>query len=260
MKKNQKNIILILTLVVIMLSFGVTVQAESKLKVNRMEVELKPEYDSSDMFTIYDTYLKNTSTEVYSGTVKFLVPKGAKIENVCEITGAGNHNCQLYDVKLKGDQKLITWEIGQLQPGEEYHAYLEYYYNPLEITGNSRVINFDYETTYNIKNFNFKVTEPLNASNYSANLNEARVQTDGYGLKNHFYQLVNLNEGENVNITVKYDRSNTGPSITRTNNQNTDAVASQQPVSNESNSNNSMLLILAIIIIGIMGYFIYNMI
>ncbi|SJZ70384.1 hypothetical protein, partial [Selenihalanaerobacter shriftii] len=84
--------------------------------------------------------------------------------------------------------------------------------------------------------------------------------TDGYGLKNHFYQLVNLNEGENVNITVKYDRSNTGPSITRTNNQNTDAVASQQPVSNESNSNNSMLLILAIIIIGIMGYFIYNMI
>ncbi|SJZ56486.1 hypothetical protein, partial [Selenihalanaerobacter shriftii] len=92
------------------------------------------------------------------------------------------------------------------------------------------------------------------------NLNEARVQTDGYGLKNHFYQLVNLNEGENVNITVKYDRSNTGPSITRTNNQNTDTIASQQPVSNESNSNNSMLLILAIIIIGIMGYFIYNMI
>ncbi|SDC40218.1 hypothetical protein SAMN04515661_10930 [Candidatus Frackibacter sp. WG11] len=258
MNNLSKKSIVVLLLMIGALIIGTTAQAKGSLKATTMQIQFKPEYDSPDVLGTYDAYLKNTTSKTYSGTVEFLVPKDINLGSVCEITDAGEHNCQLYDVKVKGDKKLIVWKTGKLQPGEEYHAYLEFYFNPLQINNNSREFNFNYVTTYPVQNFTFRITEPSQASNFTANLEEVGIQRDQYGLKEHIYKLTDLKEGASVDLKVNYDRTTTNASVTAQNSQSTQpTVTQQQPATQAGSGNNPMVIILLVAILGVMGYFIY---
>jgi flagellar basal body-associated protein FliL len=255
MKKYKKSTIIMLILIGV-LFIGTTVQAQEVLKSRRMQVELKPEYDSSDVLVTYDAYLKNTSSEVYEGKVEFIVPADINLGSVCQITDAGEHNCQLYDVKTKGDKKIVVWEAGKVAPGEEYHAYLEYYFDPLKINGNSREFNFNYLTSYPSEKFIFKVTEPSQVDNFTANLTETGIQTDPYGLKDHFYKLTDITNGESLDLTISYERSTSGASLKSNSGQ--QEVTTQQSSNKANSAKNPMVLIVVLLILGIMGYFIYH--
>jgi len=257
MNNLSKKSIVVLLLMIGALIIGTTAHAKGPLKATTMQIQFKPEYDSPDVLGTYDAYLKNTTAKVYSGTVEFLVPKNINLGSVCEITDAGKHNCQLYDVKVKGDKKLIVWKTGKLQPGEEYHAYLEFYFNPLQINNNSREFNFNYVTTYPVENFTFRVTEPSQASNFTANLEEVGVQRDQYGLKEHIYKLTDLKEGASVDLKINYNRTTTGASVTAQSSQSTQPAVQQQTAAQAGSGNNPMVIILVVAILGIMAYFIY---
>lgn len=262
MNNWQKNAILIFLSLIIVLTFGTVAQAEEPLEARKVQVDLKPEYDSSDVLTMYNVYLKNVSSQPYKGTVKILVPKDASIGSTCEITDAGQHNCQLYDTKVKGDKKLVTWETKTIQPGEEYHGYLEYYFNPLQISGDKRNFDFNYTATYPTQNLILKVTEPSQTSNFTANLEEIRVQTGQKGLKNHFYKLEEIKMDQSIDLKINYQRAISGPSFTKDSGQSTGSTTTQQTnqqaTQEKAGSGTSpVMIVLVAIILGVMAYFIY---
>lgn len=186
--------------------------------IQNMSIDLRPEYDTSDVLIIYDFALTNKSNTQYSGDIQFHVPKGATNQvHICEQENGNKHAiCRPYKTADAGDSTLMTWKPSKpIEPGQSYPIYVEYYYNPIQGTPDKQ-IDFLYHPSYQVDLMTLSVTQPLRSSNWKLDPSPAFSGGTGDGMTQYNYTFKDVQEGKPVELAISYTKGDNKPSIAKT--------------------------------------------
>lgn len=247
-----------LTLLLLWFASPVLAAPPAGLSAQSMDLMVKPEYDQSDVLVIYDAQLVNNSTSSYSGDVVFRVPKGINLGQTCEINQKGDHLCQLARTEDQGDYQLVRWSVGRdLGPGESYHAYMEFYYNPIQKKEGRKFIEYEYYPVMPVGQLELTVVQPLRSTDFQASpapQATSQVVLDGTQFTAHSYQFKNLTGDRPVKVSFSYSKPDDRPSVAKKVAQGTAPGGGTSP----GKKMDPALLGLAVILAGVLGFFLYQ--
>lgn len=187
------------------------------LRIPSMSVSVRPEYDQPGVLVIYEARVVNKSPQPFSGELAFQIPEGAPVPHACEITRDGDHLSRLPRTESVGPVRIVKWDIGrQLAPGDEYHAFVEFYYNPIERVGDLKTLSYRFIPLVPTDRLDVTVVEPLNARELrlSPNQTASRLASlDGRTFNTHLLQWEDLQPGQAVQVDVSYRKADDRPSI-----------------------------------------------
>lgn len=192
-------------------------QDNSGLSLKTMTVSVMPEYDEPRVLVMYDGAFADTAT--FPKIVKFRVPKGAEISQVCARPPSGEHNCQLYETTSEGDYTTISYTL----PIPTWS--IEYYYNPLQGAPDKSMI-YDFSTVYPIEKLTVHAQQPLKATNFEVKPAPASVATDNEGFKVSQYSYDNVAKDQKISLDIKYTKTDSSPSVKKQTTQQGGAVSS----------------------------------
>ncbi|MFZ5827817.1 MAG: hypothetical protein ACOY94_26225 [Bacillota bacterium] len=190
---------------------------DREIIIQEMTIDLRPEYDTSDVLIIYDFSLTNTGKTPYTAEVSFHVPKGATNQvHICEQVGTDKHAlCRPYKTEETGDSTLMTWKPSKpIEPGQSYPIYVEYYYNPIQGAAEKR-IDFLYHPSYTVENLRMSVTQPLRSSDWTLHPAPASTGGAGDGMTRYYYSWKNVDEGKPVSLAITYTKADNKPSVAK---------------------------------------------
>lgn len=191
---------------------------QGTIRINNMDLSVKPEYDTRDVLVIYRFDLVNTGSEPYDGDLIFHVPKGATNDvHICRVEGSNLHaSCALYQSKTEGQVTTFTWKPDwPIKPGENYHLYIEFYYNPIQGT-KDKTIDFFYHPSYPIDRLRISVLPPLRSSNVKLDPEAASTLRDSEGFTHYHYEYSNVTGDTPIEVKISYTKEDNNPSIART--------------------------------------------
>jgi hypothetical protein len=178
---------------------------EESLSLTSMKVSLWPEYDDPRLLVIYEGEFGDSAT--FPREVKFLIPRGSDINQVCAITKPGNeHRCQLYEVHEEGNWLAITYEL----PIPTF--FLEYYYGG--ISGEAdREAAYDFQSPYTIEELKFEVQQPLRSTDFTLSPAYTNVMSDGAGFKYYNFSIDSVAPDQVINVNASYSKVDQRPSV-----------------------------------------------
>lgn len=185
------------------------------IRVQSMDLSLRPEYDTSDALIIYDFTLANGGTADYSGEVWFHVPAGAtKQVHVCEQVNGNKHAiCRPYTTSNEGDESTLTWTPSKpIGAGQTYPVYIEYYYNPIQ-GKSAKTVDFRYHPSYPVDQLTLGVAQPARSAGFAVNPTADGTVTGGDGLTYYTYNLKDLSADNPLELKVSYTKEDNRPSI-----------------------------------------------
>lgn len=210
---NMLFFIFAIASVLILFTTPVMAAENSQLEMKQLDLQIWPEYDDPRVLAIWNGSLINSSQTDFSGKVYFNIPKGVDIKMACELINGGQHSCQPYALKDKGDHFEISWRVTKpIAPGQEYPFWLEYYYNPLQGNPN-KTMNLEYAPVYPTKTLNLTVREPLKSVNFKIDPPSQAQQKDSEGFNNYGYIFQDIKPANPVRLKISYERSETSPSV-----------------------------------------------
>lgn len=246
MKRNIVTVVVILCLVLIW-STPVFAENGNPFKISTLDVSIMPEYDTSDVLVIYSINFINTSGQPFSGEMRFPVPKGTT-NNVIEESGILNGNNLLSRIDDKGDYAELIWKPAKpIQPNVNYTMHLEYYYNPLQGTGN-KAFTFPFRATLPIDQANINAYQPLKANNFKMEPAGKLLGQDNQGFQVYGTKYSNLKNGDKIDFKISYTKNDPNPSVQK---QSGAAPASDQQAPSAGSQLNFgvMVLIAALIVV-----------
>lgn len=232
MFKRQKGLFkrfsILLLVVAVLFSFQVPVFAATvdSMELKNFYVDVWPEYDDPRVLVIYKgTFVNNTGKTVKAGEkVSFNIPSGAEIGMACETdANYGAHACQPYETEdVKGpdgkvDYVVLSWKTTKdVEPGQEYPVFLEFYYNPIEGQVD-KVINYEFKPSAKIATLNLLIQQPLKATNFKL---EPAAPTSGKSgdFTNYYYSYSNVKQDDKFDIKISYTKNDSNPSVQKTEN------------------------------------------
>lgn len=176
----------------------------SGLSLKTMSVSVMPEYDEPRVLVMYEGEFASTAT--FPKIVKFRVPKGAEVAQVCARPPSGEHQCQLYETTTEGDYTVISYTL----PIPTWS--IEYYYNPLQGSPD-KSMNYGFSTVYPIEKLTVHAQQPLKATNFEIKPAPAAVSTDNEGFKVSQYNYDKLVQDQKISLDIKYTKSDPNPSV-----------------------------------------------
>lgn len=249
-------------MLVLMFALAVPARAEGvPLTIKDMHLSVMPEYDSTDVFVIYDMNLAAQTD--FTGDVVFKLPQGARIKQACNVVsenGKDNHLCQLYKTYDRGDYTELRWTAQDgIKAGETYRAYVEFYYNPIVADGASKKVEFNYLPAYAVDSLNLNVAQPLRSENYSSEPQPVGTERDSDGFIYHIYKYQNLKESDAVRLSFSYVKADNKPSVKPQENNQTAAGSGSGSAggSGGAGKSNAMTMGLLLILLAGFGGFLY---
>ncbi len=221
--------------------FASPVSAEEPLTINKMRVQVQPEYDESRVLVIYQGDF--TGPTDLSRKVEFKVPKGSDIQQVCGLRKPQDeHLCQLYETSQQDDSVLLTYTL----PVKDF--YFELYYNPIQ-GGGLRDIDFVLPATYRAETVDIEVQEPKRATDFKLTPETNVVGTTSEGFKSYRYTYNKVEPGKNLPVKISYNRPDSNPSITKKVGNSSSSTAA----STGADANSLVLLVIvgAVIVVGL---------
>ena len=222
------------------------------LKFKTMDMQINPEYDTTDVLIHFDWVLTNTGQDPYNGEIKFHAPKGATNQvHICEAEGSNKHAyCAPYKVESTADYDTYIWKLrNPIKPGESYPIYIEYYYNPIK-GGPDKTINFLYHPSYPVEQLNLSVGQPLRSTNFKLDPAPSDGQSAAEGITYYNYKFKDLPAEKPVSLKIAYTKTDNKPSVTPRSN--TGSGSGTAGV-----SANATVLVLGVALVGIFGFFIF---
>lgn len=185
----------------------VTDSYAADLKIGRMKVSIMPEYDSPDVLVVYEG--KFTDKDAFPNQVIFTLPKGVtKLTDVCSLSPAGQHFCQLYDIVDKGEYNETSVKL----PYSDF--FMDFKYSPFKVKSGRLTRDFEYivKVIYPIDMLEITIQEPLRTENFEI-LPKTLNTTNKKGFKYHNYKLDNIKSGDDIRFRIKYIKDNIKPSV-----------------------------------------------
>lgn len=185
----------------------------TNLEITNLDLQIWPEYDDPRVLAIYSGTLKNVSNQSYNGLISFNVPKNIEVQMACEIINGSQHSCQLYQVEDKGDFQVLSWRTSKpISPGGEYPFWLEYYYSPLQ-GSLDKTMDLIYSPFFKTQALNLTIKQPSDSSNFMITPEASSTGKDTEGFTNYYYTFNNVDSTNPVNLSIRYTRSETQPSL-----------------------------------------------
>ncbi len=232
------------------------------LRITSMSVSVRPEYDQPGVLVIYEARVLNDSPQPFSGELAFQIPEGAPVPHACEITREGDHISRLPRIESVGTLRLVKWNIDrQLGPGDEYHAFVEFYYNPIEKVGDLKSLAYRFVPLVPTDRLDLTVVEPLNAAElrFSPQHTESRLASlDGRTFNVHLFQWENLLPGQAVQVDVSYRRADDRPSIAARSEPLASGASGGAARATRSGWGDPALVGLGLVLFGALGLFLYH--
>jgi len=149
---------LILVLFFGLLIFPSSASAESGIKLDSLNIDLRAEYDRPSMLVINKFVLSQDTPLPASVTLRF--PKDANLTAV----GVENSDGQLYIKDFSGPTKQGDWQTVTIKV-ESYQPHQIEYYETLMREGNKREFKYLWYGDYYVKQLNLAILIPVDSSN-----------------------------------------------------------------------------------------------
>lgn len=180
-----------------------------------MQVQVMPEFDYPEnwpkdqpslLVGYYGTFENKTGSD-YSGDIEFPVPlkdKNFEVYLVAEFPAEDEPEVQR-PFEIDKEKNVLTWKPTKpIKKGEKYSFVVEYYTNPYK--SGSKEFAFDYTNPSEIKKLDIIMYVPLNAKNFKIDPKPTVTEDSEFGEKVHVYQYSDVKKGNNIKISVAYDK------------------------------------------------------
>lgn len=183
-----------------------------KLLIGRMKVALMPEYDDPSMLVIYDG--RFAQAPGYPLKTSFLIPKGAVISDACSLSHEGQHFCQLYQIKSRGEHDEVSLTL----PYPNF--YLAFHTAERAGAAPQKAVDYVIKANHAIQTLEIDIQEPLKSSAFSVTApKDARPPQDQpgssliRGFQHQFYRMENVAYAQEARFQLRYEKSDPGPSV-----------------------------------------------
>ena len=176
------------------------------LKVGRMKVTIMPEYDNPSVLVIQEG--KFADRNAFPREVTFTLPEEVtKLTDVCSLSPAGHHFCQLFEIKNGDGFKYLDVKL----PYSDF--FIDYQYAPFKVKSNSkREFSFDVDTTYDIQTLEVHIQQPYRAEGFGITpASSDKYEKNGFDYFKYTYKDVKA--GSPKNFTVAYSKKDDKPSV-----------------------------------------------
>ncbi|RJQ36626.1 MAG: hypothetical protein C4555_07385, partial [Dehalococcoidia bacterium] len=211
MKENIARLGICITLALILSAALMTspaMGAQDALTIKSMKVSVWPEYDDPRILVTYQGEFNDGT--LFPRTVKFPMPTGSEIAQVCALRPPNNeHLCQLYDTLAEPDQIAVSYNL----PIPTY--YLEYYWDGIS-SQPDKAFTFSYTSPYAIENLEIEVQQPLRATDFKLAQPYLSAASDSRGMKYYRYVFNDVAPGQPVSIEASYTKPDNKPSVAKT--------------------------------------------
>lgn len=264
MLNKVKIFVLLFFVFSMLLPTGQAVYAESsqnQMKFKDFYLDVWPEYDDPRVLVILKgTFVNDSKETVKQGEfVYFNIPTDAEIGMACETDANFEaHACQQFGVENKGDYQVLRWRITKdINPGQEYPVFLEYYYNPIKGNPN-KTIDFNFIPSANIDKLELSVQQPLKASNFVLDP-VAPSQENEQGFTYHLYSYNNVSANNALEVSIGYTKQDSNPSVQRVQPSSSNQGQTQFPDSSSGNNVwlyavGTLVVVMAVIFIRATGF------
>ncbi|MDP6689223.1 MAG: hypothetical protein QF384_06990 [Alphaproteobacteria bacterium] len=199
-------LIRILTLVLLLLPQAVAeAWAADELAIGRMRVMIWPEYDDPSVLVVYDGRFSDDTK--FPTVTDFFIPKGAIINDICSLSPAGQHYCQLFDVTTgSGNYDTVRLSL----PFSNF--YLSFHLAPVDVAVAQRRIAYAIKTNHPIASMEVDIQQPLRSTDFAITPpGGERSEENDF---NHFtYALEDLAKGADPVFTIGYIKESKEPSV-----------------------------------------------
>lgn len=180
---------------------------DATLNIKSMKISVWPEYDDPRILVTYQGEFNSTPS--FPQPVKFPVPTGTEINQVCALQPPNNeHLCQLYDTLTEAEGLSISYTL----PIPTY--YLEYYWDGIKAEAGKN-FTFNYVSPYAIDKLEIDVQQPLKATDFKLTQPYVTASSDGRGMKYYNYVFNNVAPGQAITIDASYTKPDNTPSVAK---------------------------------------------
>jgi hypothetical protein len=207
-------------LILVLLVFPASVQAQNAVTFESLNVRLWSEYDQPSMLVIYDFDL--TADTTLPAKVDLRIPAAANITAVAFLEGSEYKNTEFLGPVEDGDWQIVTVFVKTLTT---YH--LEYY-QPLQRDGADRSFTYQWNGAYLIKNFRVEIQLPDDSTAVKATPMLPFVPNQPF--LSGSASVSNLEAGETYQVDLDYSRISEAPIVPAVSPQ----VAASEPITQDT--------------------------
>lgn len=198
---QMKRILLILVLLVLVIAPGFTLQEQNPVHITRMEIDIWPEYDRTQVLVIYRVQLSRDTPLPVSISIRIPRVAGNPFKVAMRDLDGVLYNVE-YSIEPDG-----SWNQIVLTTSSE-ELYIEYYDPRIVKTGNDRDFSLSWFSDYPIDKLVVKVQQPRNSENLwvspSMGLGELNPNDNLVYLSGDYGELP---AGSAFNIALAYTRT-----------------------------------------------------
>ena len=187
-------------LLILSLILPLGARAQTPLTLDLLQLQIWPEYDKPSVLVIYQMTLPSTAS--LPATLAVRIPTATGDPNAVAVHQADGSLITLdYTRTVSGDWATISFTT----PGPEVQ--LEYYDPTLEIDGNSRHFQYTWPGDYAASQFTIQVQQPVDTTDMVISPSLGSGATGNDGLTYFTQDIGAVPAGQNINITLDYNKS-----------------------------------------------------
>jgi hypothetical protein len=200
----MRKILLVLLTFWIFLLVPVTVQAQGKLQLSSVSVDIWPEYDRPAVLMIYHiTLAPDTSLPA---SLSLRIPSGAEINAVAVVDATGNLINAPYSKSIQGQWSVLAFSTPSPEVQVEY-------YTALVKDGTTRHIAFDWAGDYALEKLEVNFLRPQGAASPTFSLQPKNTSPGQAGLTNYQIEAADLMADKPFTLSIDYQRQTDALSI-----------------------------------------------
>jgi hypothetical protein len=180
------------------LVFPLGAAAQEQVRLASLEIKLWPEYDQPGMLVIYDFQVAQGVS--LPAQVIFRLPKEATVNAVAALESNGFVNSSYEGPTAEGDSQLLTVIVEKLATHR-----LEYY-QPLNISGNTRQYTYLWQGEYAVDAFSVSVQKPLDTTSFTTDPAYPVVQGSD-GLTYYNSPVTKMDANEQFKLALRYEKT-----------------------------------------------------
>ena len=248
--RSKKTIYIFTMLLTLIFSVNYAWAQENTLQIQKLEIQILPEYDTSDILLLNLIEFKNISDQNFSGELRWKVPKGSKTHIVTANNQPDNH----LQIAVTSEEKfdVVTWKLPTpIKPGETSAVHLEYYYNNLQGSPD-KTFSFEFTPDYPVSTAEVYVIQPIKATNFKLTPDFGQPHKDeqfSFFVKNFF-----MSPDSGIKIEGSYTKTDPNPSLSSQQTQS----GEQQGTAQGEKTNNTVKILLALGIGAFIAFLIYK--
>ncbi|MFF2449229.1 hypothetical protein ACFVSW_19485 [Neobacillus sp. NPDC058068] len=198
--------------------------AESKiLSLEELTIQVMPEYayhpndqqkDYPPLLIGYQGSMVNTSDQPQKGQIEIPLPMGEKNFRIGYVADYSSDLRTTYEIEYAIDREkgTISWTTSEeIGPNERYKFVIEFYTDSLKINKGKKTLAYHFKSFADIGLVNVTFTEPTKAKKFKLSPAPDENQNHGEAANIFSYLFQGVKAGEEKNLTLTYERTETKP-------------------------------------------------